>query len=276
MKELDKNHTKVSIITASLNSKRYLENAIKSVSEQTYPNIEYIIIDGGSTDGSAEIFNKYRNRINRLLVEKDSGIFDAMNKGIGLASGEIIYFLNSDDRFYDNQVVEKVAEVFTKNKEIDFIYGNIVVFDPANRSSYIERYPGRISKWLFIRKTIAHPASFFRSSCFQNAGCFDPRYKIAADYEWYLRAIFIKGLKAIHIEDNISIFRLGGRSTDEANRKPYLLERDSIQRKYFNALELLYIGVLSRVKRLLGKRGNKFLHNLLYRKERAGLLHGNH
>src|SRR3989338_3125818 len=116
MKELDMGCLLVSIVTVCLNSKEYLEGAIKSVSEQTYPNIEYLVIDGGSTDGSVEIFNKYKDRINKLIIEKDNGIFDAMNKGIRAASGNIIYFLNSDDKFYDNNVVENAIEVFVKNK----------------------------------------------------------------------------------------------------------------------------------------------------------------
>ena len=96
---------KISIITVCLNSGDYLEDAIKSVSRQSYPNIEYIIVDGGSTDGSAGIFDKYKDRIDKIVTEKDNGIFDAMNKGIRLSGGDIIYFLNSDDRFFDDRVV---------------------------------------------------------------------------------------------------------------------------------------------------------------------------
>jgi len=256
-------HPKVSVITVCLNSRRHLEDAIKSVSEQVYPNIEYIVIDGGSTDGSSEIFDGYQSRIDKLLIEKDNGIFDAMNKGIKLATGEIIYFLNSDDKLCDNHVVEKAVAAFISNRETDFIYGNVVVFDPSNGSSYVERYPERISRLLLLNKTIGHPASFFRSHCFEKTGYFDERYKIAADYEWYLRAVFTKGLKGRHVENNISIFRLGGSSTSEKNMKSYLFERDSIQRRYFNFLELSYARLLLKTKRLLGKRINAFLRRCL-------------
>lgn len=255
---------KVSIITVCLNSKRYLEEAIKSLSEQTYPNIEYIVIDGGSTDGSIDILNKYRDRITEILIEKDSGIFNAMNKGVRLASGEIVYFLNSDDKFYDNKVIETAVGAFTNNKEADFIYGNLKVLDPITNTSYVERYPEKISRSLFLKKTIGHPASFFSSYCFDKAGYFDERYKIAADYEWYLRAVFNKGLKGIHIDKTISIFRLGGNSTEEKNMRSYFVERNSIQRKYFNPMELLYAKILFIVKRLLGKRVKRFLHGLRY------------
>jgi len=246
---------KVSIITVCLNSKRYLEEAIKSVSGQTYANIEHLIIDGGSTDGSIEIFDKYRDRIDKLVIERDNGIFDAMNKGISLASGEILYFLNSDDRFYDSQVIKKAVETFTGHQEIDFMYGDIVVFDPFNKISYVEKHPEGISKWLFIKGSIAHPATFFRSSCFEKAGCFDLRYKIASDYEWYVRAIFSNGLEGKHINNNISIFRLGGNSTNSINVKSYFNERVLIQKQYFGTLAVLYTRLVSMARRLLGKRG---------------------
>jgi glycosyltransferase involved in cell wall biosynthesis len=240
---------KVSIITVCLNKKEFLEKCINSVISQIYKNIEYIIIDGGSNDGSLEILNKYRDKINKLVIEKDNGIYDAMNKGIALASGEIIYFLNSDDRFYDNHVIEGVVPLFTGNEEIDFVYGNIEVFNPMNKASYIERYPERISKALFITKTIGHPATFFRAPCFKRAGLFDERYKIAGDYEWFLRAVFTKGLRGMHVERNVSVFTLGGVSTDEKNLETYLHERALIQRKYFNNLEILVSRLLSGVKR---------------------------
>lgn len=251
MKEFSKNYPRVSIITVCLNSKEYLEDAIRSVSEQTYQNIEYIIVDGDSTDGTSIIFDKYNKRIDKLLIEKDNGIFEAMNKGIRLAGGEIIYFLNADDKFYNCHVVTEVIQAFRKNKEADFIYGNIKVFNPKSRFSYIEKYPKRISKWLFVRKTIGHPATFFRSSCFEKAGNFDEAYKIAADYEWFLRALFTKGLKGSHIENNISIFKTGGISTNHEHKESYLLERSLIQSRYFNSLQILCARVLLSTKRLL-------------------------
>jgi len=242
---------KVSVITVCLNSMVFLEAAIKSLLAQTYPNIEYLIIDGGSVDGSVEIFNKYKNRIDRILIEKDNGVFDAMNKGIRLSSGEIIYFLNSDDRFYDNEVVKEVVAAFKGNKEADFIYGNIAVYDPIRERTYIEKYPSRVSKCLFIRKTIGHPATFFRVSCFKRTGYFNDGYKIASDYEWYLRALYLNKLKAFHIEKKISVFRLGGMSTSRKDRDLYFSERRAIQRQYFNAFELICSSILDGINKKL-------------------------
>lgn len=262
MNEIDKDYPKVSVITVCLNSKKYLEETIKSVSMQTYSNIEYIIIDGGSTDGSAELFNKYRHRINNLLIEKDSGIFDAMNKGVRLSTGEAVYFLNSGDKFYDEKTVEKAVNVLKENREIDFVYGNIVIFDPVNKMFYVEKYPKRISKWLFIKKTIAHPASFFRSSCFEKIGYFNQAYRIGADYEWYLRAIFDRGLKGVYMDTNISIFRLGGNSSAERDIKSYFSERILIQNKYFSPIEILYTRFVFIVRLLLREKCTKFLHDI--------------
>ena len=190
MEKKERGHPGVSVITVCLNSKDFLEDAIKSVSGQTYRNIEYLVIDGGSTDGTIDILNRYKDKISRIVTEKDSGIFNAMNKGIRMASGEIVYFLNSDDKFHDDKVVERAVDAFMNNSGIDFVYGNLEILDPFGRDSYIEKYPERITRRLFLKKTIGHPASFFRSHCFKKAGYFDERYKIAADYEWYLRAIF--------------------------------------------------------------------------------------
>lgn len=257
MNEVCKKYHKVSIITVCLNSAEHLEKAIKSVSEQTYSGIEYIIVDGGSIDSSIDLFNKYKNRINKLLIEKDKGVFNAMNKGINLAEGEIIYFLNSDDRLYDNHVIEEVVAVFAKQPEMDFIYGNIEVFDPISGNSYVEKYPEKTSKWLFIRKTIGHPATFFNSVCFKKAGYFDETYKIAADYEWYLRALYVDKLKASHMEKNISVFRLGGISTNHKYRDLYFSERRAIQKKYFNTFELTCSGILEFISRKLHYLGMK-------------------
>jgi len=253
---------KISIITVCLNSSKYLEDAIRSVIGQTYKNREYIIIDGGSTDGTHEILHKYSDNINKVIIEKDRGVFDAMNKGISMASGEIIYFLNSDDRLYNYNVVENAVDFFIKNEDIDFIYGNMEVFDPTDNFSYIERYPDKITKRLFITKTIAQPGSFFKADCFKKYGCFDINYKFAADHDWYLRAIFIKKLKAVHIEDCISVFRLGGLSNNHRYAADYFLERKTIEKKYFNSFELLYAGFLHAIKMLLGRSLSGFLHRV--------------
>lgn len=109
---------KVSIITVCYNSEEYIEEAVKSVLFQTYQNIEYIIIDGKSTDGKLNIINKYKDRISKIMSEKDEGIYDAMNKGAQVATGDIIYFLNSDDRLIDKDVIMDAAKKFEENNKV--------------------------------------------------------------------------------------------------------------------------------------------------------------
>lgn len=242
---------KVSIVTVCLNKKEDLEDCIHSVKNQTYQNKEHIIIDGDSADGSKEIFNKYKNNISKLVIEKDNGVYEAMNKGVKLASGDIIYFLNSDDRFYNDRVIEEAVKAFTICPEVDFIYGNLVTHDPITGKRHAETYPEKISRWLFIRKTIGHPATFFRSSCFKKVGYFDDRYKIAADYEWYLRALYSIRLRSFHIAKNISVFRLGGISTNQKFRDLYFSERRAIQKKYFNVFELACADILRFMRKKL-------------------------
>jgi len=253
---------KVSIITVCYNSEKHIERTIKSVLAQSYSNKEYIIIDGGSKDNTLKIAGRYKDEIDVIINEHDNGVFDAMNKGIGLASGEIIYFLNSDDRLYDYNVVENAVDFFIKNEVADFIYGNIEVLNPDDNFSYIERYPDKITKWLFVTKTIAQPGSFFRMSCFKKCGYFDISYRFAADHDWYLRAIFVKKLKAAHIKDCISVFRLGGLSNNHRYAKAYFLERKAIEKKYFNNFELLCAGFLHAIRMLLGRKLSGFLHRV--------------
>jgi len=247
---MDKQGLKVSVITVCLNSAARMEEAITSLIKQSYGNIEYIIVDGGSTDRSSGLFDKYRGRIDKLIIEKDNGIFDAMNKGVRAASGDIIYFLNSDDRFYDDYALEKAAEVFVKNSQIDFLYGNLIASDSVNNKFREEKYPARISRWLMLRKTVGHPASFFRRACFEKAGYFNQEYAIAADYEWFLRAVFISKLKSLHINYNISVFRLGGNSSAGRDLDAYFNERILIQKKYFNILEICYTWFVFVVKKI--------------------------
>ena len=262
---------KVSVITVTLNSRQYIERAIKSLLSQTYGNIEYIIIDGGSTDGTLEILDKYRDKIDFFVSEPDKGLYDAMNKGINHSTGEILYFFNSDDRFYDKNVIKKAVDYFSK-KRADFIYGDILN-DHIDTGTYsYGKYPSFITKRHFIRSTIGHPAAFFRRRCFEKVGVFDIRYRIVSDYEWFLRALFKYYLKQRHINEIISIFQCSGISTDESNKESILREKESIQKLYFKPRELrigrwlnffLYGDIFRILARfIIGKKRYEYLSNI--------------
>ena len=116
---------KISIITVCFNAQNVIEACIQSVLSQTYLNIEYVIVDGQSTDGTLSIVHKYKDRITKIISEKDTGIYDATNKGIQASNGDVVYFLNSDDRLYDDEVIENIIEQFKEDKSLDIVYGKV-------------------------------------------------------------------------------------------------------------------------------------------------------
>jgi len=234
---MDNKELKISIITVCLNSERYLERTIKSVIGQTYKNIEYIVIDGGSVDNTHNIVNKYKDKIDCFISEKDAGIYDAMNKGIGLAKGDFLYFLNSDDQIYSAGTIEKAAS-YLKTRKVDFLYGDMLCHDQNGSDIILKRYPKRLNKRFFLRGPLGHSSTFFHRSCFEKVGYFDTRYKISGDYEWYLRGLFNHRLKAQYIEEIVSVFQLGGASRDT---KILLSEMKSVQKLYFSFFDF-FIG----------------------------------
>ena len=130
----------VSIITASLNSEKHIEDTIRSVLSQTYRHIEYILVDGNSTDDTMSIVNNYRANINKIISEQDNGIYDAFNKGIIASKGDVILFLNSDDSLYDNKVIEKIAGIFHRNPEYKCVYGNVKIVNVRTGFSHIKGF----------------------------------------------------------------------------------------------------------------------------------------
>jgi len=262
----------VSVITACLNSERYLERAIKSVLSQAYPNIEYIMIDGGSADGTLNVIKKYENSIAHWLSRADKGVFDAMNKGIDMASGSIIYFLNSDDYLENDYVVEKVVDLFKKREDVDFIYGNMKVYDLALNKFWLKRYPRFITKTYLVNDSIGHPAAFFKADCFKRAGYYDLSFKISSDREWFLRALYKHKLRPCYINLAISVFQLGGISNDAAYRKQQSAEIERVRKRYFSPftilmaafLDFLYSGNIFRKITMffLGSRGYNLLKKI--------------
>lgn len=181
---------KISIITVCYNSEKTIETTFKSVLEQTYNNIEYIVIDGGSSDNTLKIVEKYSDIINVLVSEQDNGLYDAMNKGIARASGEIIGTLNSDDVFTDMFVIEKIVR-FHKENEIDASIGNIIQFNRAGK--LVRKYSSK--NWTPEKLKIGfmppHPSIFFKKELFEKFGNYHQDYISGADYELIVR-YFIK------------------------------------------------------------------------------------
>jgi glycosyltransferase involved in cell wall biosynthesis len=218
-------HPVLSIITVNLNDKEGLEKTISSVVAQTFCNYEFIVIDGGSSDGSAEIIKKFSEKITFSVSEKDNGPYDAMNKGIAKASGDFCLFLNSGDIFCDSHVLKNI---FSRDFSEDIIYGNMM-FDGGNAIRVPGLMPDKISVHQMLTDTLWHPVSFIRRSLFQKFGMYNIEYKIVADYEFFFRTIIMNGVLTKHIPLFISVFKnFNGLSSTIDNHAQIKSEKEKI------------------------------------------------
>lgn len=207
---------KISIITPTFNSQETISDTIKSIFYQTHKDIEYIVIDGLSKDSTLDIVNRYNteNKI-KVISEKDSGIYDAMNKGVALASGEIIGILNSDDFYYSNEVLSKVNKIFEDNYEVDAVYGDIIYIDRNNIEKENRFWrAGEYKEWKLNNGwAMPHPSLFIRKRVYDNLDkIFNTELRIAADYELILRLLKIKKIKVHYLPEIIVKMRDGGNS----------------------------------------------------------------
>lgn len=194
----------VSIVTVVRNGARTIGQTIHSVLDQTYRNIEYIIIDGGSSDGTREIIKKYEDYLAYYISEPDKGIYDAMNKGIRRASGDIIGIINSDD-WYEKDAIEKVVGVFSRSNS-DLVHGNAYMVNCEGKKWI--RKPGALEKiWQYM--VIIHPTVFVRREMYEKFGLFDLNYKVAADYDLMLR-LYCKKRYFYYLDCVLANFRTGG------------------------------------------------------------------
>ena len=205
---------KISVITVCLNAEKHIEGAIQSVLLQMYPNIEYVIVDGVSTDGTLAIIEKYKNRIHKIVSEKDRGIYDAMNKGVRLATGDVIYFLNADDRLFDVEVLSNAASIFTLQCDVDVVVGKATVVNKPDRGMCCYRPFDMDSstRWqLLINNGICHQRLFVRRELFGKIGFFDLQYSFCADWDWIFRAVNAKS-KIFFMESVVVLYNFMGTS----------------------------------------------------------------
>jgi len=205
---------KISIITVSWNSKETIKNTIDSVINQTYKNIEYIIIDGASTDGTVEIVKSYGSKISRFISEPDKGLYNAMNKGIGLSTGDIVGILNSDDFYIDNKVIGKVLKEF-KEKQVDSLFADLVFVKPKNLDKIVRFYDSshfNPSKFAYGWMP-AHPTFFVKREVYEKYGVFRTNFKIAADFDLLVRFLYIHKISYSYMREVLVKMRVGGVST---------------------------------------------------------------
>lgn len=219
---------KISIITVTYNSASTLKDTIKSVQQQDYANIEHIIIDGNSKDDTLDIIRSYPH-ITNWISEKDKGLYDAINKGIKRATGDIIGILNSDDFFPSNKVVSDIAAQF-EDPEVDAVIGDIAFVKPENLEKIVRHY----SSAKFHPKKFAagympaHPSFYVRKKFYDTYGLYKLDYKIAADYELLIRFMHTKGIRFRYIPEILVYMRTGGVSNQSAMSR-YVLNKEIVR-----------------------------------------------
>lgn len=206
---------KISVITVTYNSEKYLEHCIQSVLSQSYKNVEYIIIDGASNDSTIDIVNSFEGKISHVLSEPDGGIYDAINKGIRLATGDVIGILNSDDFFSNNSVLEEVAKEFNNSRILDALYADVAFVDRQTGEQILRYYSSKMFKpWMFrFGFQPAHPTFYVRKRVFERLGLYRVDMKIAGDFELLARFILKGNVKYKYIQQQFVSMRVGGVST---------------------------------------------------------------
>ena len=210
---LSLNKLKVSIITITYNSELTLAETIDSVVKQTYPNIEYIIVDGKSTDRTLSIIQSKQNHISKVISEKDNGLYDALNKGIAMATGDIIGILHSDDFYTHAQVIQDVVDAF-ENSKADALYADLWYVDREQTDRVIRTWKsGNYKHGQFLNGWMPpHPTFFVKKECYQKYGVFNLDFVSAADYELMLRFIHKHRIKLVYLPEVIVKMRVGGKS----------------------------------------------------------------
>lgn len=205
---------KITVITVCLNSVTTITKTLNSVLNQSYNNIEYIVIDGGSTDGTLDILQSYESKIDILISEPDDGLYFALNKGIGIASGEIISILHSDDYFYDENVIEDVENRFQNNTQIEAVITNLQVANQKTGQIVRNISSGGFKTWhLVLGLMPAHCATFLKREVYDRHGVFDVRYPIAADFDFFVRIFLGYNTKYIAFDRMTIDMKTGGLSS---------------------------------------------------------------
>lgn len=218
---------KISVVTAAWNSGKTIEDTIKSVWHQRYADIEHIIKDGGSTDDTLAICREYQQRHYtpasgragkslRILSGRDRGIYDAMNQGIGVATGDVIGILNSDDFFTSDDVLERVAKEFEDDPELEAVYGDIHFVNPGNLKKCTRYYSSSYFRPWLLRFGFmpAHPSFYVRREVYEKYGLYDLDFRTSSDFEWMVRLFAQHPIRAKYIKKDFVTMRAGGESTN--------------------------------------------------------------
>lgn len=242
---------KISIITVCKNAQDALPRTMDSVLSQTYPDIEHIVIDGASTDGTVAFLQEHERKRSfshdarltthefRWISEPDSGIYQAMNRGISLARGHYLLFLNAGDTFHDERVIE---DVFSQEPAEDILYGDVLWVDERKQIRQGHSFAGySLNEAFFVEGSLAHPATFIRSDLFKRHGYYNESYSIVADWEFWIRAILCGKCSVRYVPRIISDYRLDGISADPCMASLHKTERCRVIRKYFTGAAVRFL-----------------------------------
>lgn len=248
---------KISVITVCKNSEKTISETIQSVLSQTYNDFELIIVDGKSTDNTLNIINDFKSDKIRLISENDTGIYNAMNKGVNLSTGDYLFFLNSDDKFLHNNVLTIFAQEMEKTHS-DLIFGTYF-FINKNTGKYGIKQQRNLSKFDLWQACPLQPTLFYNKDLFEKHGLMEEKYKICADYEFSLRLILKNKVKFHYVDTPVTIFDTNGVSSSVS--EIHLQERTEIDNIYFSKIELKLFKLLNfrQGRKLLNK---KFMKNI--------------
>lgn len=234
----------ISIITINYNNAAGLQKTIDSVIGQTYKDLEFIVIDGGSTDGSVEIIKKNSGKITNWVSEKDNGIYNAQNKGAKKATGDYCLFLNSGDFLAETTTLEKAAKELTK----DIVFGDLLIEDADGKRKH-GISPDVLDVYHFMISTLWHPCTFIKRNLFEKYGYYNEDYKITADYEFFIRVILKKEVSYKHIKQFITVFNTGGIGSSDEHRTLQEKEREQSWLDNFLSIRYKWFKFKTRMKR---------------------------
>jgi len=220
---------KIAVITVNYNDKTGLEKTIKSVLSQTYKDIEYIVIDGGSSDGGKEIIESYSDKIDYWLSEPDTGVYNAMNKGIKAANADFLIFMNSGDTFFDTNVLSNIEKDLTD--DFDIYYGDN--YKVSSSSKRLKTYPEKLRFSFFYSSSINHQSTFIRRSLFETYFYYNENYKIASDWEFFVYTICYANVPTKYLKKTIALYDFTGISSNPKFSKIFFEEKMQTLQKFF-------------------------------------------
>jgi len=250
------NKIKVSIITVCLNAQECIEKTINSVINQDYDNIEYIIIDGNSSDDTLNIINNYKSNVDKLLSEPDTGIYNAMNKGIKLVTGDYVIFLNAGDYFAKENIISRAVKYFEKYNHKIFVGDRITV--STEGKTWINRY-NTYNKLSLSKFSLCHQCIFYHSELFKKFGDYDEKYIINADHNFNLKLIMKNNLKVKYLPFIIANFQLGGICTSQKFFSLAVSERNEISNKYFSEFDFFIYDLSCKIGKTIQNRKIRLL-----------------